>query len=207
MFSERIHSSGPPDGTKWGPGEVSLFIRLFTAAYSEWWLGEGFPFNGVTKVHMNINSKGQTFPQYSVCGSFTTSAADITVTKKKNLVGSYMMGWDWSPKKKKKKSQQSAQTENIHSQAHGWACCSQEDAGKNMIYPHTKYTPRAHTLSEGCRCTAVSESLHLRYIFQNFLNIGNSLWWAFREFSGEKFWFSDTASASNKWNKQAFFVT
>lgn len=43
--------------------------------------------------------KGQTFPKYSVCGSFPTSAADITVTKKKNLFVSYVMGWDWSKNK------------------------------------------------------------------------------------------------------------
>lgn len=72
---------------------------VFAAAYSKRWLSEGFPLNGVTRVHVSMNSKGQTFPKYSVCGSFPTSAADITVTKKKNLFVSYVMGRDWSKNK------------------------------------------------------------------------------------------------------------
>lgn len=87
--SSRWHKDRP----SWGP---PLCLLLLTPKQ---WLSEGFPLSGVTKVHVSMNSKGQTFPKYSVCGSFTTSAADITVTKKKNLFVSYVTGRDWSKNK------------------------------------------------------------------------------------------------------------
>lgn len=81
-----------------------------------------------------------------LCGSFTTSAADIAVTKNKKLAGSCMMGWDWSPNKtvhKKQKSAVSTDREYPFSSTRLGLCFSQH-AGKSMI---NMSTHQIHTQS------------------------------------------------------------
>lgn len=108
---------------------------VFTAAYSKWWLSEGFTLNGVTNVHVSINSKGLTFPQYSVCGSLQWLRRKTCLSR---------TWWDETGVKiKQRKRNRSQQTENTL---------------RNMIYPHlhTHSTDAGRRVS---RCTAVSESL------------------------------------------------
>lgn len=145
---------------------AAVHQALFAAAHPQWWL-EGFPFNGVTKADVNRNSKGQTFPQYSVCGSFTTSAADNTATEEKNLAGSYMMGWDWGPNRTVHKKEKWAQTENIHSQARGWASVPRKNTQVRTWYIHTTHThPELRCYQKG-----VDGELRLRVYAQSMLNL------------------------------------